>query len=161
MNIREITARDNAAIAKIIRETLEEFHLDLPGTAYYDPELDRFSEYYAPKGRRYFVCETGDGEIVGGCGYAEFEGDKTAEMQKLYLIPAFRGKGLSSKLIETVERHAKADGYYTLYLETHHNLENAVRIYRDKGYKSLEKPLGNSPHTTMDIFFVKKIAENH
>jgi hypothetical protein len=33
MHIRPIQEKDNAAIAKIIRENLEYYHLDIPGTA--------------------------------------------------------------------------------------------------------------------------------
>ena len=158
MNIRDISESDNAAIALIIRNTLKEFQLDIPGTAYYDPELDSLSDYYARDGRRYLICEDENGTVIGGCGYAEFGSNQTAEMQKLYLIPACRGKGISTILIKEIEASAKADGYHTLYLETHHNLMKAVQIYEKFGYKRLEKPLGNSPHTTMDYFFCKKLT---
>ena len=40
LNYREITPADDGAIAKIIRANLERFHLNIPGTVYFDPELD-------------------------------------------------------------------------------------------------------------------------
>ena len=41
-----ITEDDDAAIAAIIRVNLERYHLDILGTAYFDPELDHLSSYY-------------------------------------------------------------------------------------------------------------------
>ena len=38
LNYREITPADDGAIARIIRANLEQFHLNIPGTVYFDPE---------------------------------------------------------------------------------------------------------------------------
>ena len=46
LNYREIQAADDKIIAGIVRANLEKFHLDIPGTVYFDPELDRLSEFY-------------------------------------------------------------------------------------------------------------------
>ena len=45
-NMHLITEDDDVAIAAIIRVNLERYHLDIPGTAYFDPELDHLSSYY-------------------------------------------------------------------------------------------------------------------
>lgn len=44
--IRLIAKKDEPVIAAIIRSVLEESHLDVPGTAYFDPELDYMYDYY-------------------------------------------------------------------------------------------------------------------
>ena len=88
VTIRPITPGDDAAIAKIIRQNLKAYHLDIPGTAYFDPELDSLSGFYGaiPQNRGYFVVENGEGTVIGGVGIAEFPGlDNCAELQKLYL----------------------------------------------------------------------------
>ncbi len=88
LNYRKIENADNAQIAKIIRSNLEKLHLNLPGTAYFDPELDHLSDYYnsKPEKRTYFVALDENGKIIGGVGIAEFDGiDDCAELQKLYL----------------------------------------------------------------------------
>ena len=36
LNYRKIKTCDDAKIAQIIRSNLEKFHLDIPGTAYFD-----------------------------------------------------------------------------------------------------------------------------
>ena len=66
--IRKIEEKDDAALAKIVRDNLKAYHLDIPGTAYFDPELDHLSAYYlaAPDKRAYFVAQDEDGTILGG-----------------------------------------------------------------------------------------------
>ena len=72
--IRAIEARDDAAIARIIRHNLEAYGLDRPGTAYFDPELDHLSRYYsASPHRAYFIAEL-DGTVVGGAGASPVPG---------------------------------------------------------------------------------------
>ncbi len=99
--IRPIKAEDDMKIAKIIRDNLERFHLDIPGTAYFDKELDSLSKYYnaLPEKRRYFIVADNDGGVIGGVGIAEFGGlDNCAEIQKLYLSDLAKGKGLGKSL---------------------------------------------------------------
>ena len=86
LNYRSLTADDDATLASIIRTSLEQMHLNLPGTAYFDPELDHLSAYYArdPEKRTYFVALDNAGQVVGGVGAAEFAPiPYCAEFQKL------------------------------------------------------------------------------
>ena len=85
--IRPIRPEDDAPLSRIIRSNLEQFHLNIPGTAYFDPELDHLSRYYraAPDRRAYFVAVDEAGRVLGGVGLAEFSGfSHCAELQKLY-----------------------------------------------------------------------------
>ena len=76
MKLRNIQPADDAALAGIIRESLEKHHLALPGTAYFDPELDRLSRFYGASVRRaYFVVVDEEGCVLGGCGVAEYVGN--------------------------------------------------------------------------------------
>ena len=110
--IRPITPEDDPKIARIIRDNLERFHLDIPGTAYFDKELDTLSRYYnaLPEKRRYFIAES-VGVVIGGVGIAEFDGFAScAEIQKLYLSDEAKGKGLGKKLMQTAEDFAVSVG---------------------------------------------------
>ena len=157
--IRSITAADNAAIAAIIRANLAAHGLDIPGTAYFDPELDHLSDFYGadPNRRAYFVVEDADGTVLGGVGIAEFGGlDSCAELQKLYLADAAKGKGLGKALMKTAEDVARSLGYARLYLETHTNLNVAVHLYERMGYRSIDR-LPGTEHSTMNLFFLKDL----
>lgn len=156
---RKIEPADDAEIAKIIRSNLEKFHLDIPGTAYFDPELDHLSAYYnsAPDKRSYFVAVDVDGRIVGGVGFAEFEGlEACAELQKLYLDDSVKGKGYGKDLMRLAEEQARSAGYKSLYLETHTNLSAALNLYEKMGFRRIEKPC-STQHGTMNCFYLKKL----
>ena len=157
--IRPIVPADDTAMAAIVRASLREHELALPGTAYFDPELDHLSVFYDADARRaYFVAVDGAGRVVGGCGIAEFAGaPDTAELQKLYVAPEAQGRGLAHRLIAAAEHFASDTGYHQLYLETHHNLQAAVRLYRSLGWQTLDGPLPGSVHSAMDIFMSKQL----
>lgn len=155
--IRPITADDDAAIAAIIRDNLRAAHLDIPGTAYFDPELDHLSAFYnaEPQRRRYYIAADENGTVIGGVGYAEFPGvEHCAELQKLYLADSAKGHGYSHQLMDTVENGARQAGYKKLYLETHTSLDIACALYEKHGYESIPQPVP-TVHTTMDRFYMK------
>ncbi len=157
--IRPIRESDDSLIAEIIRTNLKEFHLNIPGTVYFDPELDHLSKYYnmLPDKRHYFIVTDSDGQILGGCGIAEFDGfDNCAELQKLYLTDAAKGKGISKYLVQIVEDYARKAGYKKLYLETHTNLEIAIRLYERVGFQQIDRP-ESVQHNTMNRFYLKEL----
>lgn len=160
MNYRKITAADDAALAKIIRSNLEKLHLNVPGTAYFDPELDHMSQYYDqdPEKRVYFIALGDQDEVIGGVGVAEFPGlPDCAEIQKLYLSDAAKGRGYSKALMQAAEDWARKAGYRQLYLETHSNLTVAMKLYEKLGFQLVEKP-ETVLHSTMDHFYLKKLS---
>ncbi len=158
MEIRNIKKADNAEMAKIVRHNLKSHGLDIPGTAYFDPELECLSDFYdkEPDKREYFVA-TENGRVLGGGGLAEFTGiEDCAELQKLYLADDAKGKGIGGALFNAAENAARKKGYKYFYLETHHALETAIRMYEKKGFKLIDKPEGVQ-HDTMDRFFIKEL----
>lgn len=46
MIIREIKVEDNKKIKEIIQGSLKLLGLDIPGTAYFDPQLNNLYQYY-------------------------------------------------------------------------------------------------------------------
>ncbi len=156
--IRPITELDDAQIAKIIRNNLEAYHLDIPGTAYFDPELEHLSKYYAeqPKKRAYLILTQGN-QVLGGVGIAEFPGfADCAEIQKLYLSDRVKGNGLGKRLMQEAEETARAMQYHCLYLETHSALKAAIGLYEKLGFQKIEKP-ATVLHSTMDRFYLKSL----
>lgn len=157
--IRPIAPGDDAPLARIIRTNLEKFHLDIPGTAYFDPELDHLSRYYgaAPNLRAYFVAVDETGQVLGGGGLAEFPGlPRCAELQKLYLSDGAKGRGLGRRLMQAIQDRARSLGYEQLYLETHTNLHTAIGLYEKLGFHQIDRPAG-AMHGTMDHFYLKAL----
>ena len=159
LRYRKIEVADDGRIAEIIRANLKRLHLNIPGTAYFDPELDHLSAFYSrrPERRAYFVGLEEDGQIVGGTGIAEFDGIRDcAELQKLYLDDSAKGKGYGKELAAAAENWARSAGYRHLYLETHTNFAIAMKLYEKMGFRRIEKP-GGVVYGTMDHFYMKDL----
>lgn len=159
MIIREIQPKDDPALFQLVRSSLKSAGLDIPGTAYFDESIKAMSQFYLNRERRrYFVLADQRDRVLGGAGFAEYNGSReVAELQKLYLTDAARGKGYGTLLTQQVEEAARKAGYQQLYLETHHNLPVAILLYQKLGYTSLPGPLPGTQHSTMDHFFIKDL----
>lgn len=157
MIIQEIKKEDNAKVKEIIQDSLKSLGLAVPGSAYFDPQLNDLYQYYNNlKHANYWVVEL-DGEVVGGIGIAPFiEQDKVCELQKLYLSPKAQGLGLSKKLMETALSFASKH-YEKCYLETMHELKTACILYEKFGFILLQEPLPGSEHSAMDAWYLKDL----
>lgn len=159
IRIRTIQKEDNAALAAIIRKTLEEFGANRPGTVYCDPTTDALFDLFQSKsGAIYFVAES-KGDILGGGGIFPSPGlpQDTCELVKMYLLPSARGLGLGRKIIEACIRFAKDNGYKNIYIETMPELKQAMKTYEKFGFTYLDKPLGETGHFGCDLWMLKRL----
>jgi len=157
--IRNIKPGDNIELAHIIRESLVEFDVPKIGTVYSDPDTDRlFQLFDEVPASCYFVAEE-DGDLLGGCGVYPTNGlpGGYAELVKLYLTAATRGRGIGKMLMEKCFAAAAELGYTHLYLESFPQLAKAVSIYEKTGFKALDHALGNSGHFACTIWMVKEL----
>ncbi|WP_414049984.1 GNAT family N-acetyltransferase [Macrococcus animalis] len=157
MIIRPLQQKDNPIIHKIIQTSLESFNLDIPGSAYFDPELAQLSTYYAAReNAEYWVAEKNNA-ILGGVGIAPFSEDgKICELQKLYLSHSAQGQGVSRLLMDTALGFA-SKYYSACYLETMAKLEVACILYEKYGFELLEQPIEGSDHGAMDRWYLKQL----
>lgn len=158
MHIREIEEKDNAAIEQIIKHSLESVGLDIPGTAYVDPQLGELAQFYRQQqGAAYWVAVDEEGKVAGGVGIGPYDSKKRiCELQKLYVAPEFQGQGLSKELLATALGFARVH-YDCCYLETSQKLSIANQLYRKLGFDMLEEPLEGSEHGAMDAWYLKKL----
>jgi len=156
--IREIKPKDNAKIAKAIREVLIEFGVPKVGTAYADIILDTLFEAYTDEKSVYFVIEK-DGEIFGGAGVKQLDNysGNVCELQKMYFLPGARGIGLGIKMMETCLEKAKEFGFEQCYLETLPYMKDARKLYRKVGFKDLEAPMGDTGHYSCNLWMLKDL----
>ena len=158
MQIREIKEADNKIVELIIKQSLESFGLNLPGTAYYDPQLGHLTAFYQQTpNAMYWVLVNENDVAVGGVGIAPFGNNPDiCELQKLYISPEAQGLGYSRKLMNIALEFAKKH-YTYCYLETMNKLEIANLLYSKLGFQQLDKPLNGSEHGTMDTWYIKKL----
>ncbi|MCC3373696.1 GNAT family N-acetyltransferase [Cohnella sp. REN36] len=160
INLRTIQAEDNRGMEAIIRQILIEFGGDRPGLAWEDASLSRLSDFYSVPGRAYWVAFDESGKLHGGCGIAEFGSpvEKICELQKMYLLPEARGRGIAAELLRTALRFAQRR-YQACYLETLQTMQAANRFYAKNGFRRLEAPLGGSEHYACDAWYIREFDE--
>ncbi len=107
---------------------------------------------------KYFVVEENE-KIIGGAGIAPLAGAKEdiCELQKMYFLPAARGRGAGAMMMNTCLKYAKSSGYKQCYLETLPYMEHARKLYARTGFESLEKPLGNTGHYNCTMWMLKDL----
>lgn len=145
--IRPIEARDDAAVAAIIRTVMPEFGADGAGFAIHDAEVDAMSAAYDAPRSRYYVVECA-GTVAGGGGIAPLAGGAadTCELRKMYFLPRLRGLGAGRELLARCLDSARAFGFRRCYLETLTTMERAQELYRRFGFRMLAAPLGATGH---------------
>lgn len=159
IRIRTIEPGDNAALAAVIRGTLEEFGAAHPGTVYYDAATDALYELFSgTPGSVYFVAER-ESKVVGGGGIYPTNGlpAATCELVKMYLLPEARGIGLGKKLIAHCIKWAGVNGYQNIYLETMPELRQALKTYERFGFAYLNAPMGVSGHHGCELWMLGSI----
>lgn len=157
--VRNIEPGDNAALASIIRKSLEEFNAAKYGTVYYDKATDHLYELFSSTPRSTYFVAVLNGEIIGGAGIFPTANlpEGYCELVKMYLAKDARGLGLGRMMISKCLEAAKEMGFTNVYLETMPELSKAVKVYEKFGFKYLKGSLGNSGHTGCDIWMEKEL----
>jgi putative acetyltransferase len=153
--IRPITPADDAAVARIIRTVMPEFGAIGDGFAINDPEVDWMSRAYAEPRCSYFVIER-DGEVLGGAGVAPLIGgdEDLCELRKMYFLPALRGLGAGTAMMERCLDAARAHGFRRCYLETLRGMDAAMKLYERSGFRRLPGPMGATGHGGCNAFYL-------
>ena len=156
--IRPIEARDDVAMANIIRSVMPEFGACGSGFAINDPEVDWMHRAYAAPRSAYFVVEV-DGEVVGGGGVAPLEGGDpgVCELRKMYFLPRARGLGAGAAVMEKSLEKAREFGFTRCYLETLTGMDAAMRLYERSGFRRIDAPMGATGHGGCDIWYLRDL----
>ena len=64
--------------------------------------------------------------------------EKTAEIKRIYVRPAYRRQGVASGLIQALEDHAAAAGFRQFILETARNTDASHQLYLSLGYQIID-----------------------
>jgi putative acetyltransferase len=91
----------------------------------------------------YFVA-VGDGEVLGGAGIFPLEHEDwgTCELQRMYVRPEHRGRGIGKALLTECLDTARSLGFSHCYAETVSATSAAIRFYQRNGVSPLNGPLG-------------------
>ena len=120
----------------------------------FDQELAGLPGDYAPPAGRLLLAEY-EGKLAGCVALHKID-DEVCEMKRLYLRPAFRGKGLGRVLAEEILRQARAIGYRKLRLDTVEPvMKDAVAMYRRLGFREIapyrENPMAGTLYMEVEL----------
>jgi GNAT superfamily N-acetyltransferase len=96
----------------------------------------------APPVGAWVVAYLGDQPV--GCGGVKRLDDVSAELKRIYLAAAARGRGLGRLILEQLEQHARALGYERLRLDTGDLQPEALGLFRAAGYEQIPDYNGNT-----------------
>lgn len=158
LTINIIHKEDNLAIEKVIKNVFHEHGINRPGTAYFDPCLQKMYEHHTGNGMIYFVAKKGN-DVIGGAGIYPTDGlpPDTCELVKMYLLKESRGLGIGRKLIEKCILFARENNYRQIYLETTPELNAAIKMYEKFGFLPIQERMGNTGHHSCGIFMLKQL----
>jgi GNAT superfamily N-acetyltransferase len=102
----------------------------------FEKELAELPGRYAPEDGRLLLAFFKD-ELAGCVALRRLDED-TCEMKRLFLRPAFQGKGLGRQLAEKIIDEAREMGYSKMRLDTiPGKMDNAIELYRSFGFREI------------------------
>lgn len=98
-----------------------------------------------------------DGEIVACCAAKVLMDDgRYAEIKRLFVVDAYRGRGIAEKMMAEIEGCLKAAGIILVRLETGIRQPAALRLYHRLGYGE-RPPFGAYRPDPLSVFMEKRI----
>lgn len=145
--LRVVAAESQAqleTIRELFREYADSIEIDLCFQNFAE-ELAGLPGKYAPPAGRLLLALVG-GEAAGCVGLRPLA-DTVCEMKRLYVRPAFRGRGAGRTLVRATIAAAEAAGYRQMRLDTLATMREAIALYQSMGFRQTGPYCANpSPH---------------
>jgi putative acetyltransferase len=104
-----------------------------------------------------FLVAVLDDQAVG-CGAPQPSGEPgIAELKRMYVMPEFRGRGIASAVLGSLEVPAAQLGYDALRLATGTRQPGAIALYESRGYSQGE-PYGKYVGEALSRCYHKQLA---
>ncbi len=129
-----LTIEAASPVGEVARELIQALCSEMSERYGAPPCPFSFSEAAAP--RTVFLVAHLSGQTVG-CGALRRFDDHTAEIKRMYVAPAGRRKGIATRILLELERHARQFSYRAVCLETGVRQPEAQRLYESLGYQRI------------------------
>lgn len=117
---------------QLLVEGLQQLYVELYGGRDESP-IDR-SEFELPRGTFAVAYEAGEPVALGAWRLLP---DGRAELKRMYVRPDRRGRGLSRRVLQWLERSASEAGVAEMVIETNVVHDTAIRLYESAGYRPI------------------------
>ena len=122
------TTSDNIDFKKLVAEL--DYHL----TDFYGEEQDFFDKHNKVDAIKNVIIIY-DNDIPIGCGGIKEYSNLIMEIKRMYIKPEYRGQGIASNILLSLENWATELGYSSTILETLKAKESVISMYSKNGYK--------------------------
>ena len=130
IQLREVRFGD-PDVQKLVAEAMAELSARYGGSG--DDTPISLTDFDPPAGR-FFVAASGD-ELIGCAGWRAHGPD--AELKRMFITQAARGRGVARRLLAAIEESARADGRERVILETGDKQPEAIALYISCGYERI------------------------
>jgi putative acetyltransferase len=122
---------------------LKEWPKEIDATSEFDDLDNVYSVYFDNKGVFYVLLDSN--KVVGSAGLRKID-DEICELKRMWLLKAYRGKGLGFAVISKLFEFARAQGYKKIRLDVYYpnQQHQAIMFYRRLGFYEIA-PYNNSP----------------
>ena len=79
-----------------------------------------------------------DDEKFIGCGATKPYAEEIAEVKRMYTLPAYRGMGIASLVLQELEKWVGELSFTKIILETGKNQPEAIALYLKSGYRRID-----------------------
>jgi len=115
-----------------------------------DLEITRMPEGYEPPAGGIWLARDDGGDVLGCLALRPF-GSGVAELKRLWVTPAARGRNVGRALVLAVMEGARKRGYARVVLDTAPQLQSSHALYRSLGYEEIA-PYHGTPMEGMLYF---------
>jgi len=147
---RATTQSDLAVVRQLFEQYAASLGTDLCFQGFGHELASLPGAYGPPRGALFLVCAEG---VAAGCiGLRPFS-ESVGELKRLYVVPAFRSRGLARLLVSSAINAARSIGYQDLVLDTLSSMRAAIVLYESFGFERTDPYY---PNPLPDVLYFRR-----